>query len=80
MYSKKLVYDILIYIDINIKNKISINDLVNSLNYNRFYIMTSYNFLSFSGDYRRAHTRGETGICSENERNIEELRKEYFMF
>ena len=47
---------------------------------NRFYIMTSYNFLSFSGDYRRAHTRGETGICSENERNIEELRKEYFMF
>ena len=47
---------------------------------NRFYIMTSYNFLSFSGDYRRAHTRGETGICSENERNIEDLRKEYFMF
>lgn len=39
MYSNKLVYDILIYIDINIKNKISINDLVSNLNYNRFYIM-----------------------------------------
>ncbi len=47
---------------------------------NRFYLMASYNFLSFAGDYRRAHTRGETGICSENVRNIEELRGEYFMF
>lgn len=47
---------------------------------NRFYLMTSYNFLSFSGDYKQAYTRGETGIYSENERNIEELREEYFMF
>lgn len=47
---------------------------------NRFYLMTSYNFLSFSGDYKQAYTRGETGICSTNERNIEELRAEYFMF
>ena len=47
---------------------------------NRFYIMTSYNFLSFSGDYQRAHTRGETGIYSESVKNIEELRAEYFMF
>ena len=47
---------------------------------NRFYLMTSYNFLSFAGNYNQAYTRGETGICSENERNIEELREEYFMF
>ena len=47
---------------------------------NRFYLMTSYNFLSFAGNYSQAHTRGETGIRSENERNIEELREEYFMF
>ena len=47
---------------------------------NRFYLMTSYNFLSFAGNYNQAHTRGETGIRSENERNIEELREEYFMF
>lgn len=46
----------------------------------RFFLMTSFNFLSFSGDYTRKNTRGETGICSEDKRNIDELRKKYFSF
>ena len=39
MYSNELVCNILSYIDENIKNKISIDDLVIEFNYNRFYIM-----------------------------------------
>lgn len=39
MYSKELIVDILIYIDNNLKNKVSIEDLVLKFNYNRFYIM-----------------------------------------
>lgn len=45
-----------------------------------FYIITSYNFLSFSGNYKQKHTRGEVGICSENQMDIESIRMEYFMF
>lgn len=39
MYSNKLVCEILIYIDDNINNKISIEDLENRFFYNRFYMM-----------------------------------------
>ena len=39
MYSNKLVCKILNYIDKNINNKISINDLENIFFYNRYYIM-----------------------------------------
>lgn len=39
MYSNKLICDILIYINQNIKNKITIEDLENLFFYNRYYIM-----------------------------------------
>ena len=39
MYSNKLICKILIYIDENIKNKITIEDLENKFFYNRYYIM-----------------------------------------
>lgn len=39
MYSNKLICEILIYIDKNIKNKITIDDLENYFFYNRYYIM-----------------------------------------
>ncbi len=39
MYSNKLVCDIIKYIDSNIENKISIEDLENKCFYNRYYIM-----------------------------------------
>ena len=39
MYSNKLVCEILNYIDKNIKNKITIEDLENKFFYNRYYIM-----------------------------------------
>ena len=39
MYSNKLICDILIYIDENIKNKITIEDLEIKFFYNRYYIM-----------------------------------------
>jgi len=39
MYSNELVCNVLSYINENIKNKISIDDLVVEFNYNRFYIM-----------------------------------------
>ena len=39
MYSNNLICDILIYIDNNISNKITIEDLENKFFYNRYYIM-----------------------------------------
>lgn len=39
MYSNKLICDILIYIDININFKITIEDLEKRFFYNRYYIM-----------------------------------------
>ena len=39
MYSNKLVYNILIYINNNITDKITINDLEKKFFYNRYYIM-----------------------------------------
>ncbi len=39
MYSSELICNILIYIDKNLKNKISIEDLENTFFYNRYYIM-----------------------------------------
>ena len=39
MYSNNLICDILIYIDDNISNKITIEDLENKFFYNRYYIM-----------------------------------------
>lgn len=39
MYSNKLICEILIFIDKNIKNKITIDDLENYFFYNRYYIM-----------------------------------------
>lgn len=39
MYSNKLVCEILNYIEQNIKNKITIEDLENKFFYNRYYIM-----------------------------------------
>ena len=39
MYSNKLICEILIYIDENIKNKITIEDLENKFFYNRYFIM-----------------------------------------
>lgn len=39
MYSNKLICEILIYINENLKNKISINDLEKRFFYNRYYIM-----------------------------------------
>lgn len=39
MYSNSLICDILKYIDKNINNKISINDLENKFFYNKFYII-----------------------------------------
>ena len=39
MYSNKLICEILIYIDKNIKNKITIEELENKFFYNRYYIM-----------------------------------------
>jgi len=39
MYSNKLICEILIYIDKNIRSKISIKDLENNFFYNRYYIM-----------------------------------------
>ncbi len=39
MYSNKLICEILIYIDENIKNKITIEELENKFFYNRYYIM-----------------------------------------
>lgn len=39
MYSNNLICEILIYIDENIKNKITIEDLENKFFYNRYYIM-----------------------------------------
>ena len=39
MYSNNLICKILIYIDENIKNKITIEDLENKFFYNRYYIM-----------------------------------------
>ena len=39
MYSNKLICDILIYIDDNIRNKIAIEDLEKAFFYNRYYIM-----------------------------------------
>ena len=39
MYSNKLICEILIYIDENIKNKITIEELENNFFYNRYYIM-----------------------------------------
>lgn len=39
MYSNKLICEILNYIDENIKNKITIEDLENKFFYNRYYIM-----------------------------------------
>ena len=39
MYSNKLIYEILNYVDENIKNKITIEDLEINFYYNRYYIM-----------------------------------------
>lgn len=39
MYSNNLICEILIYIDENIKNKITIEELENKFFYNRYYIM-----------------------------------------
>ena len=39
MYSNDLICDILLYIDKNINDKISINDLTQQFYYNRYYIM-----------------------------------------
>lgn len=39
MYSNEIVCDILNFIDKNIKIKITINDICDKLNYNRYYIM-----------------------------------------
>ena len=39
MYSKKLICDILIYIESNIRSKITIDDLETKFFYNRYYIM-----------------------------------------
>ena len=39
MYSNKLICEILIYIDKNIKNRITIEELENKFFYNRYYIM-----------------------------------------
>ena len=39
MYSNKLICNILIYINNNINNKISVNELSNIFFYNRFYII-----------------------------------------
>ena len=39
MYSNKLICEILIYIDENIKSKITIEELENKFFYNRYYIM-----------------------------------------
>lgn len=39
MYSNKLICEILIYIDKNIKNKITIEELENKFFYNKYYIM-----------------------------------------
>ena len=39
MYSNELICNILSYIETNIKNKITIDNLVEEFNYNRYYIM-----------------------------------------
>lgn len=39
MYSNKIICDILIYIENNLKSKITIKDLENKFFYNRYYIM-----------------------------------------
>lgn len=39
MFSNELVCDIIVYINNNINNKLSINDISNEFHYNRFYIM-----------------------------------------
>lgn len=46
----------------------------------KFYVITSYNFLSFNGDYSSSDTRGEIGEFSDHRENIIEYRKEYFSF
>lgn len=39
MYSNEIVCDILDYIELNINNKITINDISKKLNYDRYYLM-----------------------------------------
>lgn len=42
-----------------------------------FYIITSFNPLSFGGKFN-ANTRGEIGECSENVKNLQAYRNQYF--
>lgn len=39
MYSNEIIYNILIYIDNNIQNKITIDEIAKYINYNKYYIM-----------------------------------------
>ena len=48
---------------------------------NNYYIITSFNFLSFKGEYKKNQkTRGEIGEYSISQDNIIEYRQEYFNF
>lgn len=46
----------------------------------KYYIIGSYNFLSFDGDYSKDDVRHEMGDYSENRKQIEYYKKRYFDF
>lgn len=46
----------------------------------KFYVLTSFNPLSFDGDYTKKGVRGETGEISRNINNIHAYRERFFSF
>lgn len=46
----------------------------------KYYVIASFNFLSFDGNYKGKDKRGEIGEYSENQKILEEYRLHYFNF